>query len=52
MPVTPLTSVVLNRHPLVEFLGGLLVSGWVISLVGLGREAWLRRCAPKLNNWP
>ncbi|WP_461555939.1 hypothetical protein [Synechococcus sp.] len=35
-----------------EFLGGILISGWVISAVGLWRESQLRSSSLKLQLRP
>jgi hypothetical protein len=52
MPVLSLTSSVAMRCVLAEFLAGVLVSGWVISLVGLVREAGLRPRLPNVSFRP
>ena len=38
----------LRRLEVAEFLAGVVVSGWVISWVGLRREATLRSRLPKV----
>ncbi len=52
MPVLPLSSAQTPLSNLAEFLGGILVSGWVISAVGLWRESQLRRRSIKVKVRP
>ena len=52
MPVLPLSSALIPLSNLAEFLGGILVSGWVISAVGLWRESQLRRSSIKVQARP
>jgi hypothetical protein len=52
MPVLPLSSARPPLSKLAEFLGGILVSGWVISAIGLWRESQLRRSSIKVQARP